>query len=504
MVGTDGARRSADDRRRLGHQGRPGDAARERRVPRHARRSERGGVGSEDPFHLGQLLVELGAPRLLGGGEEILQRGLVGTIGVGGVVEDGVQAEELSLRQRVVFVVVALGAADRRAHPGGERGVDPVDHGGGAELLVDRPPLGVGEGVAVEGGGDPVGGGGLGQEVAPQLPDGELVEGHVVVAGADHPVAEAPDLARHVGGVPTAVGIARQVEPLPRRMLAGTGMGEEPVHQPFHGSGRPVGHEGIDFLGRQRQAGQVERQAPRQHRPVGRGPRSEPLRLEPGEDETVDVVGRPSGVAHHRHGRTDGGHVRPVRFVVGTGGDPAPQQVHLAVGEPFPGARRGHDEIGVGGGDPGEQGACRRIAGNDRRMTAEIGLGTGCHVEPQAAVAPSLPRGGIGAVATQAAVRQERLDLAAERRAFGASGDVVACRSPKAHGECRPEHETARRKAVGPPAFAESVVARRDHCHLLGECFQLCLPPAPRSTRNGRFGTTRPGAALTRLPEPSR
>ena len=75
-------------------------------------------------------------------------------VGVLGVVEEGEEAEVLLLGERVVLVVVALGAGDGRAHPDGHRRVDAVDDGDVAELLVVGPALVVGHRVAVEGGRD--------------------------------------------------------------------------------------------------------------------------------------------------------------------------------------------------------------------------------------------------------------------------------------------------------------------------------------------------------------
>ena len=61
---------------------------------------------------------------------------------------------------------------------------------------------------------------GVGQQVAGELLDRELVERHVAVEGVDHPVAPPPHVALAVGLVAVGVGIAGRVEPAGRHPLA--------------------------------------------------------------------------------------------------------------------------------------------------------------------------------------------------------------------------------------------------------------------------------------------
>ena len=70
------------------------------------------------------------------------------------VVEEGEELVELLLRDRVVLVVVAAGAADRQAEPDGGGGLDAVDDVLDGVLLGDDAALGVAAMVAVEAGGD--------------------------------------------------------------------------------------------------------------------------------------------------------------------------------------------------------------------------------------------------------------------------------------------------------------------------------------------------------------
>ena len=65
----------------------------------------------------------------------------------------------------------------------------------------------------MEAGGDPLVLGGVGEHVAGDLLDGELVEGHVAVERVDDPVAVFPDFAAIVLFVAVGIGVARQIQP---------------------------------------------------------------------------------------------------------------------------------------------------------------------------------------------------------------------------------------------------------------------------------------------------
>ena len=87
---------------------------------------------------------------------------------------------------------MTLGAFHRDAEPGRAGGIDPIDHLVGAVLLGVDAGLDIASHGAVESGGDFLGKGGLGQEVAGELLDGELIVGLVGVERVDDPVAIGP------------------------------------------------------------------------------------------------------------------------------------------------------------------------------------------------------------------------------------------------------------------------------------------------------------------------
>ena len=72
------------------------------------------------------------------------------------VVEVGEELVELLLRERIVLVVVAAGAAERQAEPHGRGRLHAVDDVLDGVLLGDDAAFGVAAVVAVEAGGDPL------------------------------------------------------------------------------------------------------------------------------------------------------------------------------------------------------------------------------------------------------------------------------------------------------------------------------------------------------------
>ena len=95
-------------------------------------------------------------------------------------------------------------------------------------------------------------------------------------------------------------------------------------------------------------------------------------------------------------------------------GDPAAEGIDLSGREPGP--LGGHSQIGLVGGDAGEDLAGGIVAGHDRpRAAVEFTRGGRSVVESQAAFLR------IGTVAGVASLGQQRLDLAREVDRFGAA-----------------------------------------------------------------------------------
>jgi hypothetical protein len=157
-------------------------------------------MGLELLAGVGEIGFE-GVVRVALGGEIEDPGGLVAAVAVAvpdGVVEDRKEPVVILLGDRVELVVVALGARDGEAEKGGAVGVDTVEHGLDAELLGVDATLLVDLGVAIEAGGDALGDRCVGEEVAGELFDRELIVGQVAIEGGDDPVAIFPNLARGI------------------------------------------------------------------------------------------------------------------------------------------------------------------------------------------------------------------------------------------------------------------------------------------------------------------
>ena len=134
-----------------------------------------------------------------------------------------------------------------------------------------------------------------------------------------------------------------------------------------------------------------------------------PSRSEPGEDEAVDRVPGPGLVLDLGRLGPIGGRERPVAS------QDAPCSIHRRIsvdllgGELLARVRRRHPELGHFLGDPEVQLALVGVAGDDRRVAAEVGGDPVRRVEPEVGLA----LGRIGAVASkQASERIGRMSRA--------------------------------------------------------------------------------------------
>ena len=317
-------------------------------------------------------------------------------------------------------MVVALGAV------GGEAEVDPAHGlhaiGGvvGEVLLDDGTALVGGDVAALQAGRDELVFGGLGQEVAGELFDGELIEGLVAIEGLHDPVAIGPHLAVSVEVQSVRVGVARGIEPVAGAVLAVGGGGEEFVDQRIK---LRVAEAGVrlrsifgEQFGRRRQAGEVEADTTHERRGVGFRRGLESVGGELGGDEAVDGVLGPGGVGDFRQRGLLRGDERPVRLPGGALFDPALDQRDLGGLEGLVLLGRRHDLLFVLGDDALEERALVRLALDDGRRFFLAVLGharceeAGFGIEAEARLAG----GGIGAVAVEAVFGHDRADVAVE------------------------------------------------------------------------------------------
>ncbi len=157
---------------------------------------------------------------------------------VGDAVEIGEEAIEVFLGDGIVFVIMAAGAAHSEAHPNDGSGLGAVGDVFDAVFFRDDAAFAVGAVVAVEAGRDDLGAGGIGQEIAGELFDGELIVGHVFVESVDDPVAPAPHFAGAVGLIAVGIAKAGGFHPTEGHAFAVAGRLQEAVHDFFVGVGR--------------------------------------------------------------------------------------------------------------------------------------------------------------------------------------------------------------------------------------------------------------------------
>ena len=220
--------------------------------------------------------------------------------------ENAVEGVIIGGRHRLVFMVVAAGAGDGKPQQAAGHQIDPVVDD--VVRVADKRAADREEAECRQIAGRP-------RRIDPvgcELERDEPVVWHVAVQRIDDPVAIGPceriPGVLIVEGIAHRVGIAGEVEPLAGPVLGMGGGGEQPVGSRTQGrvdGGRAARRgpaEGIGFIGRRRQAGEVVEQ-PADQVAGGRLRRGcESGVVESGGDEVVDDGDRP-GVAEWRRER---------------------------------------------------------------------------------------------------------------------------------------------------------------------------------------------------------
>ena len=129
------------------------------------------------------------------------------------LVQDCKEAIVLFMRDRVVFVGVALSTSHGHPHPDLHGGVDPIDNGRDTKLLIVCAAFAVRHGIAMKCRGDQLVLGGVIQHVSRNLLNREFIERHVRVQGFDHPVTISPDGSRRILRITLTVGIPCEIQP---------------------------------------------------------------------------------------------------------------------------------------------------------------------------------------------------------------------------------------------------------------------------------------------------
>ena len=152
--------------------------------------------------------------------------------------------------------------------------------------------------------------------------DRELVKRHIVVERLNDPVSVRPDLARVIVLIPVGVGVAGEVEPVPRPVLAVLRRLEQIFHLGPVGLVSWTREKAFDLLRRRRNPDQVKVESPHQHGGLGHAGRLEFRRIKSAQNEAVNRIAHPCRVRNGGQRRTLGFLVGPMALVLRTGGDP--------------------------------------------------------------------------------------------------------------------------------------------------------------------------------------
>lgn len=204
----------------------------------------------------------------------------------------------IGLRERVVFVVVALAATQRLAEERGTRRVGEVGHQLVAVLgvlLKDLARTVIGAESQEAGREEGVHFGfvrrtlRVGQQlVSRQLLDDKLIERFVGVERANHVIAEPPH--RRAKLIPleaVRVGVPHHIEPPPRLTDSILGVSEQAINQPLEGIRRGIAFKLSDLVGSRRQPDQIERHAPQERPTIGLRRGNKVVRNQAGDDEGI-------------------------------------------------------------------------------------------------------------------------------------------------------------------------------------------------------------------------
>ena len=281
------------------------------------------------PLGISCSSLKRGKPFLLLGSRRRNQWILVPEVPNHALLLDIVEVREklvvLLLRERIEFVIVATGAAERETEPHGSGSLGAVGNVLYAKLLVNRTPFGGRAMVPIESGGDDLVASGVRKHVPSQLLDREPVESQIAVEGIDHPVAPAPHRARAVCLVPVGIGVASCVEPHRREVFAVPRGSEQAIQIPLVGIRRRVRNERLDSAPSGRQTGQVQRGAPSQDSAVRGGSQIQALASQLLQHKRIDRIPRLLAIAQLGCLRSQRRHERPVPLPFRALLDPAAQ-----------------------------------------------------------------------------------------------------------------------------------------------------------------------------------
>src|SRR5579885_1445833 len=167
--------------------------ARKRFFPGAARRGQFWLERRPPSFRFGDLAVQFGQLCLVLGRRR-LHYGLfvsevVDQAALRNIVKESEHSVKIALREGIVLVVMAAGAAQGHAEPNGCGSLGSIGNVLDAKLFLNDSPLAAGAMVPLEAGSDLLLERSVRQQVSGDLLDGELVERHIAAERVDDPVA---------------------------------------------------------------------------------------------------------------------------------------------------------------------------------------------------------------------------------------------------------------------------------------------------------------------------
>ena len=388
-------------------------------------RLRRGDLGVE-ARELGSLRVgrqrELRAPRAYAaiGNESCL-------LDVG---EERLHRVEVPREERIEFVVVAFGAAERAAEPHGAQRAHAIGAVLREVLLGLKAAFGRRAIQPVVRRRDALLGRRVRQQVAGDLLARELIERLVASKRPQHVIAIRPRGNRVVAVESGGIRVADAIEPVHRALLGVVRRGQKPVDGSFVRVGRRVGDERAHLVGCRQQAGQIERHAAEQRPFVGLMRRSESLAPQAILNEEIDRIPDAPGLDGGSQRRTLHRLIRPMSLVDRPFGDPPADRVLLRVGQILVRVL-GRHHVGAGCENALDDLALVRIAGNDRQASRASGPG-GLFADVEAHL--RFPRVPVGPVAAEAGIRHDRPHVAIEAHGGGTTAADDNGDNPTHHG----------------------------------------------------------------------
>jgi len=317
---------------------------------------------------------------------------------------------------------MALGAVHCESKPCGGGGFHAVEKDHPALFFGNGSAFAIEQVISIEPAGDFLFGGGIREQVAGELPDGELIEGQIAVESADDPVPPDPLPRVSVLLKTVAVGVACSIEPGECHAFTVVGAGKHLIDELFPCVGGFVTDECVHLCGSWRESSEVDGESANERSAIRFGGGLDVIFFEFSEDEAVEGIAGPCGVIDWWLWWALGSCEGPVWLPLGSGSDPVLQQLFLVAGEEATGVRRGHQCFGVGGVDAFDESSRGGISG-DHGPAGESGFG---EIKSQV----SLSFGRILPVAVEAVFREDWADIAVEvRGSKSVCGGQTATRS---------------------------------------------------------------------------